>query len=382
MSEPTLQELLERQDDLIGKVWPNGVATRDRVVLDATPIAKRAPLFDRLEAVWRADRGEPLGPLAELAGLKRAGFYNLRMAWRNHSLAGLVPHESRGARRVGATDDDPLRSRTAVLLRADPLGRNVDVAKAIMDGDRSLLDPDAGPIDALTVLQRLERLVRDERRRLSGDPDYVRGAYGGALVLDLTAVSIVLQGEEPSLAVAAILMETASGIVMGSALGAMGEGVELQRAALVAGLDFLSVRRADVPSRGRRAPDLGLMLPPDVDPDRVADAVRPLVDELTIGRIGGFSFGQQVVQVVGQRIGRMPLNPRRTLSFDVEDFLKRRIAPVVGIDEGRLIWAREVERHNGERVAALVRAGRVDGRLSDGRLAAVIRALLGALQGE
>jgi hypothetical protein len=380
MLQHDADQLAARQSDLVAKVWPDGISTYDLVVLEAVPLAVREGILDRLEAVWRADRGEPLAPLAELAGLKRAAFFNLRRAWRTHSLAGLVPHESRGVRRVSAGENDPLRVRAAELLRDDPVRRNVDIAKTIMDGDHSLVGDDAGPHEALTVLQRLERLVRDQRRRLVGDPVFVRGAYGSGLVLDLTAVSIVLKGEKPSMAVAAILMETSSGFVMGSALGAKEDDVKLQRDALVAGLNFLMARKADLPPSAAHLPDFGVMLPTGVSADRVADAIRPYVDEIAIGRVGGFSFGQQVVQVVGQRIGRMPLNPRRTLSFDVDEFLKSRIAPTVTLDEGRAIWAREVERHNAERIAALEEAGIVDGGLVDGRLAAVIRALLEALQ--
>ncbi len=374
-------DAMRRQERLIGLVWPEGIAERDRTVLEAVPVADRNRLLDRLEAVWRADRGEPLGPLADLAGLKRAAFYNLRSAWRAHSLAGLVPHATRPGRGVDIEKNHPLRKEAEALLRSDPLRRNVDVAKTILGSNPHLVPKDAGPNDALTVLQRLQRLVREERRRLTADPAFVQDAYGGELVLDLSAVQMVLHDTEPSLAVAAILMETASGIILGSALGMDDDGASLQRQALVAGLSFLKANDADLPPAGDAKPGLGWMLPPGMDIGSLTRPVEPSVGELVIGRAGGFSFGQQVLQVVGPRIGRIPLNPRRTLMSraDMEAFLKRRVAPVVTTGEARAIWNREIDRHNAERISALMKAGIIGGGVPDGRLAAVIRAVAQAL---
>lgn len=375
-------DIERRQQQLIALVWPDGISERDRVVMDAVPASNRKNLLDRLEAVWRAERGEPLGPLADLARLKRAAFYNLRVAWRTHSLAGLVPHDTRSGRRVDASDESPLRKEAETLLRSNPLSRNVDVARRIMEANPDLVRTDAGANHALTVLQRLQRLVGDERRRLTGDPKFVRAAFGGEMVLDLTAVQIVLDGTERALAVAAILMETASGIVLGSALGRKDDGRALQREALSAGLSFLQLNRADLPPQPDTMPGLGWMLPPDIHAESLIQTLEPHVSELVMGRAGGFSFGQQVQQVTGPRIGRIPLNSRRTLlaDMDIDEYLKSRVAPIVALEEARGIWMREVERHNVDRIVALTRANIIGGGVTDGRLAAVIRASLVALQ--
>lgn len=392
MSEDVSSDGATRQEKLIKLVWPEGIPVRDLVVLEAVPAASRDRLLDRLEAVWRAERGEPLGPLAELAGLKRAGFYNLRTAWRCNSLAGLVPHDTRSGRRVDADDDDPLRKQAVKLLREKPLCRNVDVAKSILAENPKLVPKDATPHYALTVLQRLQRLVREERRSLSADPTFVGAVYGRALVLDLTAVQILIEAAaerslaaaataDRSLAVAAILLETASGLILGSALGLIGAGSSLQIDSLMSGLSFLEREQADLPVVGNEMPRLGWMVPASLDADRLSKAVAPYVGDLTIGRAGGFSFGQQVVQVVGPRIGRTALIPRRTLSADVDidEYLSRRIFPIVTLNEARAIWNREIERHNADRIIALKKAGVVGGGVPDGRLAAVIRAMLAAL---
>lgn len=382
MLEDRPKSVGERQEELIALVWPEGMPIRDRIVMEAVPAAVRNQLLNRLEAVWRAEQGEPPGALANLAGLKRAAFYNLRVAWRKNSLAGLVPHDTRSGRRIDADKDDPLRSQAVALLRASPLRRNVDLAKSIMDANRSLVPEDAGPNYALTVLQRLQRLVGEERRRLAADPAFVGTAYGGELVLDLTAVQIIIESSGRSLAIAAILLETASGLVLGSALGEMHQGTSLQCDALKSGLSFLESQKADIADSSDAMPRLGWMLPPGVDAEQIAGSVEPHVGELIMGRAGGFSFGQQVLQVVGPRIGRTPLNPRRTLlaNVDMEEYPKRRVAPVLTLDEARAIWAREVERHNADRVDALTKAGIIGRGVPHGRLAAVIRAMLVALQ--
>lgn len=379
MTSDDPHSVLARQAELIAKVWPGGIAARDSVVLEAVPLPARGQLLDRLEAVWRADRGEPLAPLAELAGLKRAGFFNLRRAWRENSLAGLVPHGLRSGRGVTLAVDDPLREVVAKQLRIDPWRRNVDVAKSVLDADPSLAH-DASPHEAVAVLQKLTRLVAEQRRALSLDADFLRDAYGRGLILDLTAVSVVLTDGERGLAIVAMLMETASGLMLGSALGRADDGVGLQREAAAAGLQFLHAHHADLRCGEGPVPDFAVMLPAGVDAEVATGALAPYVDELTVGKAGGFSFGYQVVQVVGTRIGRMVLQPRKTLSFDVDAFLETRLAQHAPLDVARAIWAREVERHNAERIAALTQAGIINGGVPDGRLASALRAALMALQ--
>lgn len=354
---------------------------RDRSVLDALPAADRLRLFNRLEAVWRANEGEPLGPLAELAGLGRAAFFNLRRAWGKHGLAGLVPHEARAARRVRAGDDDPRRASALAALRASPTSRNVDIARGMVAADRAIVADCRTASEELVVLQRLERLVQHERRDLAADPAFLKKAYGVGLALDLTAVSIVLDEPDPALAVVALLFETASGVLLGSALGRADAGSTLQNRALLSGLGFIERHRADAPSSAR-LPDLALTLGEGLEPGPVEQALNSSVRELVVGRAGSLAFGQHAVQLIGPRVGRMVMNPRRSLRFDVERFRQERITQLLSLDGARLVWAREVARHNEPRLMALREAGLVDGAgIGDGRLAAVIRATRAALSG-
>lgn len=374
---------MARESRLISRVWPNGIPQRDRIVLEALGTEERARTLDRLEAVWRADQGEPLAPLAELAGLKRAGFFNLRRAWREKSLAGLVRNETRAPRGIADRDDRPLRARAADLLREDPGRRNVDIAKLILTEQPALVSKRGGQHASQTVLQRLERIVQHQRRDLAVEPDFLRKVYGTGLVLDLTAVSIVLDEGEPALAVSALVVETASGFILGSTLGYHDDGVVLQQEALGRALQFLASRKGDLPLDATTRLHIGLMLPATVSAEGMEAVLRPHANELTIGEIGGFSSGQQTVQIIGPRVGRVPMVPRRTLSFDINEFQSKRAAPVMSLGEAKLMWAREVDRHNLAKMAALAKVGIIDnGGSSDGRLANVIRAILQALQSD
>lgn len=370
------ERLAERQRRLLKAIWPAGMPDTDRAILEAVPKERRASILDRLEAVWRADQGEPLGPLANLAGLKRAAFFNLRKAWGQHSLAGIVPNETRAGRKVTTAKDDPIRSRARELLRAEPRARNVDIAKRLLGSDALKSDRNV----QLANLQRSERMVQHERRTLSQDEDFLRAAYGQGILVDITAISVILDEDPRGLAVVGMVIETASGIILGSALGRASEGVSIEIAALSNSLEFLAQHRADRPLSQSGKPDLTAVLANGVDLDRAEEQLRKSVDELTLAKAGGFSFGAQAVQNIGPRVGRMVLNPRRTLSIDVDSFVKKRRFNSLPVDQARSVWKREVDRHNSDRIRALVAAKIIDGGgVADGHLAKVIRATIAAV---
>lgn len=372
-------DAVERPDDPLAEAWPDGMPEADRLFLAALGERERQLVMRRLDAVMRADRGEPLAPLADGIGLKRAAFFNLRRAWRQRSLAALLPHAARPGRRVEAKADDPRRKRAGELLQQRAGRRNVDIAKLMVAEDPTLVGD--GPHGRLVAIQKMERLVRHERARLAVDPAFLRQAYGGGLVLDLSAISIVMEGQK--LAVAALLVETASGLILGHAIGSSNETVGVQLEALTVARSFLATRRADLEFDARAAPELALMVPPGVDADAMAAELAPHVNGLVIGRIGGFSYGQQVRQVIGPRVGRIVLQPRRTLAVDIEEFASAGRSPVMPPATARATFAREVVRHNAHREKALVAAGCIDGGgCSAGVLAYLTETISAALSQE
>ena len=77
---------IQNPEHLISLIWPEGMPDRERIVFEGLSSPKREAVLKRLEAVWRAENGEPWEPLATTVGLGRAAFYNLRRAWREQSL--------------------------------------------------------------------------------------------------------------------------------------------------------------------------------------------------------------------------------------------------------------------------------------------------------
>lgn len=385
--EGSPESLDERQAWLEGLIWPGGVSVRDRVVLDALALDQRPRILDRLEAVWRAEQGEPLAALAELAGLKRAAFFNMRRAWRTNGLAGIVPNDTRSPRRVSIELNDPLRERVRQMLRERGGDRNVDLAKALLDADDGLLvTPDTGPHERLAVLQRVERTVQHERRSLSSDQEFLRVSFGSGLGVDLVAVSIVLSedgSESQTLAVVATVMETGSGLILGAELGHVEDGRSLQLAALGHAIVFIDQHRCDLAPSRSKAVDVSLLVPSASDPVAIEAALRPHVGELDVRPAGPYSFGFQLIHSIGPRIGRLVLQPRKTLAFEVSEHRKSRISTVMAPDHARAFVAREVQRHNADRMAALSDAGIVDGAgLQRGRLSAVISEMIAALRAD
>jgi hypothetical protein len=123
-----------------------------------------------------------------------------------------------------------------------------------------------------------------------------------------------------------------------------------------------------------------LMLSSKADARRIAELLSPCVNNLVIGRAGGFSLGRHLVQNIGPQIGRILLYPRRTLACDMDALPARRAIPLLKLTDARAYWALEVERHNAERVKALKAVGIIDGDgASDGRMAKVISAVARAL---
>lgn len=190
----------------------------------------------------------------------------------------------------------------------------------------------------------------------------------------------MLDEADPALAVVSMLIETASGAILGSALGRAGMGASLQIEAVSDALSFIRAHRADLTVGDAARSELLLAVTPDREPDALEERLRPFFGGVSAGKFGGFPFGGHAHQVIGPRVGRMVINPRRTLDVDLETFLVDREAEFHSIDVARAIWRREVDRHNGPRVAALREAGIVDGAgSSDGPLAAAMRAVVEAL---
>ncbi|MHB9879010.1 hypothetical protein ACSMXM_05020 [Pacificimonas sp. ICDLI1SI03] len=363
-------------DRLLSDIWPEGMPERERVIFEGLLPAQRSEAIARLNAVWRAENGHPLKPLADEIGLGRAAFYNLRGAWKERSLEGIIANSGRRPRRIKTSTDSPIRSLArSILVKDEMTSRNIDIARRVLEQAKN-----DGEIVGKTEqirLQWAERLVRHERRALSRDCTYLRNNFGMRLVLDLTAVSILLKGDS-ELAVVAVMLDAGSGLVLGSTLHRLQSAAELERHAVEEARRFVRRHGADRPVQSSRPCDLDLMLPPgvsDVEDGELREATR----NLDIRLPGTYAFGQELVQLIGPKMGRIPFAPRKTLSIGADRPTSRRKVIELQASHANAFWSREVLRHNEPILAALDEANVFDTKEKEGRMAALFYAIDGLL---
>jgi len=358
-------------------VWPGGIPEVERVMLEALSPDMKEQTLRRLEAVWKAEQGEDWPPLASSIGLSRAAFYYLRKAWREQSLAGLIPNATRAPRRVRSAPGSPMRAAARELLIADGLNsRNIDIARSLLDQNPE--SSEIGGNNDQTRRQWAVRLIRHERAALARNPDYLAANFGRRLAIDISAVSIAIDGEA-ELAVAAICLDVASSLILGSSLGRLQDAISLQRETVEDSRRFLSNHRADRSPSSWPKCDLSLMLPPELIEVRDAEAIAAVTATLNLRTPGSYAFGQEVVQMIGPKIGRLSITPRKTLVMRTGTFRASRNSPMQTPESGRAYWAGEVYRHNNPILKSMEAAGILGNGVRLGRISAVLDAVDRAL---
>ncbi|MET4133790.1 hypothetical protein ABIE62_002946 [Porphyrobacter sp. MBR-155] len=360
-------------DKIIAKIWPEEMPERERMILDGLVPEKRKLALARLEAVWRAENGEPLKPLADSLGLRRAAFFNLRRAWRERSLEGVIPNEHRSARRLSVEEGSPIRAATReMLLSAGPGGRNIDIAKRLIAAHPHT--DDIGGTNEQTRLQAAERLVRDERKKLATDVEFLQRHFGQHIIIDLCAVAILLLGQR-ELAVVAVCLDAASGLVLGSSLNRLETASETQREAADNAWRFIYDNRLDRPVDAWPRCHLDMVVPPGIDEAKDRAALEAATESFSLHPSASYAFGREILQKVGPKMGRLSFAPRKTLGVDAAQFSKSRkiteLPPSAAISH----WEREVLRHNEPIIASLKEARIWGSGVSEGRMLATLEAV-------
>lgn len=367
-----MSEFEKDSEKLLQRVWPDGMPERDRIIWEGLLPESRQAVFRRLDAVWRAENGEPWKPLADSIDLGRSAFFNLRRLWRENSLEGIVPYARQTPRRVATSDDAPVKSLARAILDDDQMNsRNVDLARRLLDCAE---EKDVSGASDQARLQWAERLIRHERRALASSPNWLRKNWGRRIVVDLTAVSIVLKGQS-QLAVVAVCLDAASGLVLGSAIGRLKDSLELERAAIDEAWRFVRERKADRDPENYPPCDLSLMLPARCDTDRAARTLKSEAGSLELSVPGTYAFGQRLVQIVGPKLGRVNFAPRKTLSILTQQFAKSREILELEPPSATSYWTREVWRHNEPVLTAIKKADVLSDGYDDGRLSSLFYAL-------
>lgn len=297
-----------RYAKLIQLVWPGGIPAREGAFLRSLNPDDLEVVTRRLNAVWRAEQGEqPLEWLAEFAGVSRARFYVLRKAWAERDLPGLLRQQTR--RPWSKVEESPLVEASVQYLRDNgPNSRNRDIARALIAAG-ALGTPESVP--TVTQIQKLDRYIRVARRLLQTDPDFLAKHYGHGLLIDLVGTDVILDLEEPQAAVIALVVETASGMIFASGIGAAADENLLQASVIKQALQFVTSNRFDRRLTDCKGPDLFCAVSLDMNSSRASKVFRHFANKVLITRTGGYARGLQSAQLLGPKIGPFGLTPRR-----------------------------------------------------------------------
>lgn len=324
----------------------------------------------RLDALLDADETghPPMVELARRAGLGRAAFFDTRRRWlEERSLAAIIPFSRVPAREAvdrGATR--PAAARVAELVRRSP---DFVAAGAIA---RELMREVGAGLAFPTAL----RLVRKERSLAALEPGYLVANYGRVLLVDACAIGIPVERPGGSgAAIAALVIERASRLVLAAIAGAPDGIATLQNDAIGAAIAMVANNGVD------RAADssttLEVVMAEGAEP-RLQRGPHTGGAVLDLARGGDRRFGQRVVSLLGSRMGRLELLPRSTMTGALGAGLAgRNLAPVTDAHAALLV-AEAAREHNVKVLAALraaeasglplVGRGKIVGALSDLRI--------------
>jgi len=314
--------------------WPEGVPAEEAALLRSLPRARYDLVMSRLAAVLGAERGGDLSVLADALGLDRIAFFRLRKRWAgDRSIRSLTPFATRAVRTIGSGHLQPLVRLALDIVRENP---EIELSEVV---DRLRSAHGAG-LSNQTAL----RIARDARTALATDPEYLSHHVGKRLLADLCGTTIEYRRRDGSTGTISVcvVVEAASRLVLGAAAGDAWNGLELQREAAAAAHDSVS----GVDSSSARPAEIVLVLAPGLE----AFFPKTPVGMSLISR-GERRFGQRLVTLVGHRLGRLQLRPRKTLWE--RSGARGDAIPVVDLADGAALAMSSIREYNRERIAAL-----------------------------
>jgi hypothetical protein len=359
-------------DQLLRRAWPEGVPPAELAFLRSLPERRAEIVRRRLTALLAAD-GNPAPDLTEIAtsaGLSRTLFYNLRKRWsKNKSLRSISPYQPRsgggaeapdGSRPDGDAGRRHSNEAEAALaeILADPLANNGQIASRVAVSTRTALDR-----------RTLVKIVQRERRLLHFRPLDLLPVYGRSLLADITAVEIALEEDEHlEVAVLAMLIERATGLVLGHAVGTAQDGIALQVKAALRAVAFLAEHRADTPL-GTPVDIRVVVGPAELEQvARIGDTLARHLGRENVVSVGWRRFGERAASLIGQP-GRVRLRPMATMPQQEMLDPSRIPGPRLSRADADALLGTELARHNrsaldGLRVVGLAGGGEAAGAMS------------------
>lgn len=367
---------LDDETALLRRAWPEGIPDAEARILRSLTAQRREKVMARLRALLdiedarrtNANAHVDMRSKATAAGLTTDGLFALRRKWEaSRSLASIAPYLGRAERQpTQRDDDDPIVIAARTLIAVEPGAPDSVLA--------SKLRQEFG-----TGLPNMIRLVRRLRRDDATDPDRIGRTFGRSLLVDLSAIDRVTLGQPPAPIVCAVVIERASGLILGFAVEKSdGDTVAAQAMAARDATVFVSERRLDV------AGDFAAVELTIGDgffaPEAFASAERLKEEgvDLRVNSVGPRRYGQRLVSQLGKRLGRLWWRPRFTAPGSEPSMAD--VGNAIAVGDAAVLVASEVERHNTEIFATLSEGGVTPGwGIPDGAMVSSLRRLLGVL---
>lgn len=328
--------------DLVRLAWPDGLPDNEMALIRKLPPGDERLLAGRLAALLEVEAGTRPASRApdDNRGLTNSGFQSLVRRWRaDRSTRTLMPYAGRTPRRrgdtaghravVGAVDD---------LLRAGPEMGLVPLSREAARKSGTDLAPNS-----------VKLIARERRAALRMDGAWIAARYGDALLSDVCSLAAEVTTEDgaTSGAVIALVVEGASGIILGHSVGRADMGLDLQRSAMANALVRTITERLD--TVGIEPATLSMVIAPGEDGATIefARSVRTALPGAQVTDSPRRRAGDRVADLLDGSIDVLRLRPRGGRPT--------RRATASTWEETRLVEVADeaVAAHNEERIALL-----------------------------
>jgi citrate lyase gamma subunit len=285
--------------------FPLGLPESERARWNAMTQAQRKKAAARISAFegWRTGT-LGIDDAVKASDLSRSRFYRLAAEWRAApSLSALGALTGSGAA-VTRLDPDAVNALQAVVSKVVRLNAGASVSQLI----RLMVEQANVPEDKLPGAVRLRQIVDNELRRVAATGD-----AGYAVQFDCSAINLPAPDRRPYILFACI--DTGTRLIMGSAVAEEANADEGYRVAAADAQRRIAGPLAKLPWALRLT---RIELTAGIDIEKSVEMVWQLRDagvqaNVQLSRVDK-RFGKYFRQVVGERIGRVAITPRRTTS--------------------------------------------------------------------
>jgi hypothetical protein len=351
MGQKSDQSLPAVHADLFRKVWPKGIPEHHELFLRSLSQEQLDLIALRIEAVWRANCGErPFTQLAKQAGVSRPRFYLLRQSWARDDIKALLPW-GEVPKRSSRTTQLGFVERSAAILRESVSDvRNTDIVAKVLPAITGKQWSEITVSDR----QNAERSLVKLRADVQMEEGYLHERFGAAVIVDLVQTNVVLtELHMPS--VLGLVLEPASGLILGAAIEPTSNAAKAQLDALHRAAAYIASNDIDMRQQAPK-PALWATLAPGIRPFAVLKGLDGVASKYAAFEPGGYGRGPCVVQCIGKRLGKFCLSPRHALTCDPEITLARRGGASLSSKQANAALEYEVNRHNNARLKAVKRA--------------------------